>query len=126
MDATKKQLSRRKKVAYVAGPFRGPNMYETIMNIRKAEAMACELWVMGFTVICPHTNTANMEGLLPDDGFLIGDIELIKRSDFVVLYLPHDHPKIINSKGTQGEIKFCAENNVSVYDDLSVVKLYQG
>ena len=71
------------KVAYIVGPYRSKKGTKGIVdNIQKAEKVALKYWKKGYAVICPHKNTALMEG--PDDMFLIGDHELVKRSDIIV------------------------------------------
>lgn len=73
------------KLAYVAGPYRAKTVSGIVQNIREAEAIAIELWKMGFAVLCPHTNTALMDGAMPDETFLEGTLEMMRRCDFVVL-----------------------------------------
>lgn len=73
-------------IAYVAGPYRDPRgAWYIRQNIQKAEQVAAELWTLGYVVICPHTNTGLMDGLVPDDVWLAGGLELLARSDVVVL-----------------------------------------
>ncbi|HYE77969.1 MAG TPA: DUF1937 family protein [bacterium] len=72
-------------VAYVAGPYRdGRGSFFVEQNIRAAEAIAVELWKMGFAVICPHANTRHFDGSAPDSVWLEGDLEFVRRSDVLV------------------------------------------
>ncbi len=87
------------KVAFVAGPFRGPNAWEIECNIRRAETVALELWRLGFAVICPHTNSRFFQGAAPDEVWLKGDLEFLRRCDLVVLA-----PGWRKSSGTAGEV----------------------
>ncbi len=73
------------KVAYIAGPYRGPNEWPFTQNIRLAEQVALELWKMGYAVICPHKNTAYFGGACTDLTWLLGDQEFVRRSDVVVM-----------------------------------------
>jgi len=73
------------KVVYVAGPFRGPNSWAMEQNIRKAEALALEVWKLGAACICPHTNTRFFQGAAEDTVWLDGDLEILKRCDAVLL-----------------------------------------
>jgi len=73
------------KVAYIMGPYRAKTIYEMVQNIRRAEVVALKYWEKGYAVICPHKNTALLDGFLPDEVWLKGDRELIKRSDVVVV-----------------------------------------
>lgn len=74
------------RVAYIAGPYRDPRgAYYVRQNIRVAEEAALALWRAGFAVICPHMNTALFDGAADDAVWLAGDLEIIKRCDFVVM-----------------------------------------
>jgi hypothetical protein len=73
------------KVVYIAGPFRAANAWLIEQNIRRAEEVALEVWRMGAAVICPHTNTRFFQGAADDEVWLKGDLELVKRSDAVVM-----------------------------------------
>ena len=59
------------KVVYVAGPFRGRDSWEIESNIRRAEALALEVWRAGAAALCPHANTRFFQGAA-DDGVMIG------------------------------------------------------
>lgn len=76
---------KRKKVVYVAGPFRGANHWEQEQNIRRAEEAALEVWRAGGAALCPHTNTRFYQGACPDEVWLEGDLELLSRCDAVYL-----------------------------------------
>ena len=83
------------KKAYVAGPYRAKTHYEIEQNIRRAEAVAIELWQKGYAVFCPHKNTAHFDGLCPDYVWLEGDLEWLVYADVLVLV-----PGWENSLGT--------------------------
>lgn len=87
-----------KKVAYVAGPYRAETIHGVVENIRSAEAVAIELWKMGYAVICPHKNSALLDGVCSDETWLEGALELLRRSDIVVLA-----PGWLDSAGTGRE-----------------------
>lgn len=73
------------KVVYIAGPFRGANYWEQENNIRRAEKLAHDVWLLGAAALCPHTNTRFFQGSAPDDVWLEGDLELMRRCDAVIL-----------------------------------------
>lgn len=73
------------KVAYICGPYRAASIYEITENIRKAREVALKYWRLGYAVICPHSNTALMDGACNDSVWLDGDLELLKRADVVVM-----------------------------------------
>lgn len=72
------------KVVYVCGPFRGANSWEIECNIRRAEALALQVWQTGAACICPHANTRFYQGAAPDAVWLDGDLELLRRCDAVL------------------------------------------
>ena len=76
---------RRMKLAYIAGPYRAATVYGIKENIRRAEAVALKWWKKGYAVICPHANTSLFDGELPDETFLEGTMEMLRRSDVVVM-----------------------------------------
>lgn len=73
------------KVAYIAGPFRSKTPWGVELNIRMAEMVAASYWRKGFAVITPHANSRFFTGIVPDETFLEGDLEILKRCDLLVL-----------------------------------------
>lgn len=71
-------------VLYLAGPYRAKNGRTVRENIRNAERIAIKWWKAGFAVICPHLNTAFFDGEAPDEVWLDGDLEILKRCDTVL------------------------------------------
>lgn len=88
-------------VVYIAGPFRAANAWEVEQNIRRAEAVALGVWQAGWVALCPHLNTHHFQGVLPDETWLTGDLELLYRCD-VVLTVPGWEL----SEGARAEVKF--------------------
>ena len=69
------------KLIYVSGPYRDSTEWGRILNIRNAEMVAIECWQRGWAVICPHKNTEHFGGILPDQAWMDGDLEMIRRCD---------------------------------------------
>jgi hypothetical protein len=105
------------KVVYVAGAYRGSCEWEVEANIRKAEAIALQLWKMGAVAICPHKNTAHFGGALPDERWLQGDLELVRRSDAVCCA-----PGWEESEGARGEVALAHELAIPVFANPGQVK----
>ena len=93
------------KVAYISGAYRSylPNgkvnpsgIYD---NIQEARKVAIKYWKLGYAVICPHTNTAMMDGACDDQIWIKGDIELLRRSNIVVML-----PNFEQSEGARREL----------------------
>lgn len=91
-------------VVYIAGPYRGESVWETHRNIQAAELVAAGYWERGFTVICPHKNSGYMSGVVNERVFLEGCLELLRRSDMVVMV-----PGWEKSEGAKAEFKLAAE-----------------
>jgi hypothetical protein len=72
------------KLVYVAGPYRAPTEWQLVQNIRRAEALALEVWQLGLACICPHKNTALLGGAADDSLWLEGDLEMMRRCDAVI------------------------------------------
>ncbi len=75
-----------KKVCFISGPYRsklGPSGIHD--NIEKARAAAIEMWKRGYAVICPHMNSAMMDGACDDPVWLEGDLEFVRRSDVIYM-----------------------------------------
>jgi hypothetical protein len=73
------------RLVYISGPYRAKSEIGILNNIRAAETIALKYWGLGFSVICPHKNTAFLGGTFPDHVWLDGDLEMLRRSDIVVM-----------------------------------------
>lgn len=104
-------------VGYVAGPFRGKSHWEIHENIRNAERLALEVWRLGAACICPHTNTIHFQDSAPDDVWLAGDLEMVKRCDFVLMT-----PDWARSSGARAEEAFARQHQIPVFYDLKALK----
>ena len=60
------------KLVYIAGPYRAPTPWQVEQNIRAAMDAAVVVWAAGLYALCPHANTARMEGVTSDESFLAG------------------------------------------------------
>ena len=72
-------------VVYVAGPFRAPTPWLIEQNVRTAEAASLEIWKLGAAALCPHTNTRFFQHSAPDEVWIEGTLELLRRCDALVL-----------------------------------------
>lgn len=88
------------KVIYVAGPYRADTERGVLENIRRAEAVAIEVWQSGHVALTPHLNTRFFGGICPDSVWLEGALELLRRCDGMILV-----PRWKKSSGTLAEIE---------------------
>ncbi len=105
------------KIAYIAGPYRAKSIYNVVQNIRKAEHVSVALWRMGIPNICPHKNTALLDGCIGGEGFgdasvwIDGDLEMLRRCDLVVMF-----PGWEGSEGARAERQCAINNNIPVFE----------
>lgn len=107
-------------IVYVAGPFRAANTWEIEQNIRRAEALALEVWRHVGPAICPHTNTRFYQGAAPDDVWLNGDLAILDRCDAVILVEGWER-----SSGTRAEVAWAQEAGVPVFQSLPDLLLWK-
>ena len=105
------------KVVYIAGPFRGATTWEIEQNIRRAEALALEVWQLGgLAVICPHTNTRFFHGAASDEIWLEGDLELVRRSDLMLTTVDW-----ARSSGAVAEVELTQRLGIPVFHTIQAV-----
>lgn len=107
------------KTIYIAGPYRAESLAEIQHNIFEARIYAEDIWQLGHFAFCPHLNSANMDGLVPDEVFLAAGLLMIEKCDAV--YVVHGFRK---SKGTLAEIAHATKLGIPVY--YSIEKLKEG
>lgn len=107
------------KVVFVAGPYRASSEWNVLVNIRQAELLALEVWKLGACALCPHKNTAHFGGAAPDELWLEGARELMRRSDAVVCT-----PRWNESVGAQGEVSLALEMGIPVFYQLEELRAW--
>lgn len=104
------------KVVYVAGAYRAPTVAGIRRNIEAARTVAETIWRLGHCALCPHLNSALMDGIAPDAVFLAGGLLLLRRSDAVVLV-----PGWRKSTGTGQERKLAIELELPVLEYIDLL-----
>ena len=100
------------RMLFVAGPYRAKNAAGIRRNIENARLIAEELWTQGFGVICPHLNSAFMDGVAPDRQFLEADLMMLERCCDGLVCVPGWQ----KSEGARGEVKRARELNLPVFE----------
>ena len=72
-------------VVYIAGKYRARTPWRVLANVRAAQEVALSVWKLGAVALCPHSNTGLFDGEAPDEVWLQGDIELLRRCDAVLM-----------------------------------------
>ncbi len=99
------------KLVFVAGPYRADSEFKVVQNIRKAEALALRVWLAGAACICPHKNTAFLGGAAPDETWLSGALEMVRRCD--ALICTEDWAI---SRGAMGEVELAKSLQIPVFE----------
>ncbi len=105
-------MSERMPVVFIAGPYRAGTVWQVQRNIREARERSLEVWLAGGCALCPHANTANFDGAAPDEVWLAGARELVRRSD-AVLTLPGWE----GSEGARAEVELARALLMPIFDN---------
>lgn len=104
-------------VVYIIGPYRAPTPTGVLRNIAVAREAALQVWKCGAVALCPHLNTALFDGECPDETWLEGDMELLKRCDAVFLV-----GWWIDSRGSLEEVKAALQQGKPLFDDFASLR----
>jgi hypothetical protein len=80
------------KLIYIAGPFRHPSQFTAGQDCFAVQENIMRAMRLGLAVartgtafpVIPHANTMFMNGSAPDEIWLQGDLELLRRSDAIL------------------------------------------
>lgn len=73
------------KRLFISHPYRDNSIYKIDENIQSAKIFAKKYWLLGYSVYCPHLNTAFMDDLIPDKVWLEAHMSWLKLCDTVVM-----------------------------------------
>jgi hypothetical protein len=106
------------KIVYIAAPFRAKNAWEIEKNIRRAEVIGFEVAKLGAMPLIPHANTRFFHGTLPDQFWLDGTMELLRRCDAAFFLAGWE-----KSSGCRAEREE-AERRMAVFEYLPDLELW--
>jgi hypothetical protein len=111
----------RVPVVYIAGPFRAKTPWLIEQNVRRAEAVALEVWKLGAAALCPHANTRHFQNSAKDEIWMRGTMELLRRCDAIVLLKEWK-----TSEGSRAEVDYAFSRGLPVFNehDLDVMELW--
>jgi len=98
------------KLAYISGAYRSKSINGIHDNIQKARQVSIEYWRKGYAVICPHTNTAFMDGACEDHVWIEGDLEMLRRCDVVIML-----PDWEESEGARAEYEEAVKHEKIIF-----------
>lgn len=73
------------KIAFIIGPYHADTCSEIDANIQLARKAARRLWRSGYAVICPHSNSSHFGGVVSEETFRKGYLEILERCALVDL-----------------------------------------
>jgi hypothetical protein len=100
------------RIAYVSGPYRAKTVLGVTKHILQARWVAIRLWKLGYSVVCPHMNTA----WFPHEkqiAYINGDLEIISRfreTDCMVML-----PGWQNSSGSRAEWEYAMTRKLKIF-----------
>lgn len=94
----------RRKVIYVSGPYRAKTEAQVFQNIMRARDAAIKLWDKGWVALCPHLNTMLFGGVVSEDEFIAGDLELVTRCDAIFMLEGWPHSEGANMERTAAQM----------------------
>lgn len=103
-----------KPLIYIAGPYRAKTINGIYKNIQAARNAAVELAQNGYPFICPHLNSAFMDGIRDDEFWLAMGKELLARCTAVLALNGWS-----KSKGTKLEIARAKEISIPIFYNLN-------
>jgi hypothetical protein len=107
------------KLIYIAGPYRAATPWEVEANVRRAEALALEVWRLNAVPVCPHTMSRYFYGSIPEPVALAGCCALLARCDAVIVI-----PGWEASAGTVKEIDHAGFADIPVFDGLTRLAIW--
>ena len=75
----------RNELVFISGKYSAPTREGVQENIEVAKRYLKKYILLGYPVICPHTNTAFLGGTAPYDFFVNMYLEILERCDIVVM-----------------------------------------
>ena len=99
------------KVIFVSGKYKATTENGVYENIQHARREAHKLWEEGWSVVCPHMNTAFM-GDNDDLKYLDGDLEILRRCDAIYMLNGSEY-----SLGAIEELKLAKELGLEIIQE---------
>jgi hypothetical protein len=116
------------KLVYVAGPFRAvssyipghQDMFAVQENIMAAMKLGLEVArIAGAFPVIPHANTMFFTAAAPDEVWLNGDLEMLRRCDAILMT-----PDWKRSSGARAEHEFAKEHGLPVFYEVDPLRAW--
>lgn len=104
-------MTKRKRL-YISGPYRAKTINEVYNNIAEARRRAEWGWANGFFPICPHLNSAMMDGAVADEVFLECYLQLVDLCHMILMVTGWKE-----SEGSKAELLRAEKSGLIVMSD---------
>lgn len=104
-----------KPLIYLAGPFRAPTQWGITQNVHAAKEALASAARERLYVVCPHTMTADFQGVAPDEFWLDMTLEMMRRCDAVWVFSTG------RSTGTEVEVAEAERLGKPVFTDFGTL-----
>ena len=104
-------------VVYCAGPFRASTPWGIEQNVRRAEEVGLEVAKAGAVPLIPHAMYRFFQNSLPDEFWLEGTLELLRRCDALVLTEGWEA-----STGSRGEVAEAKRLGIPVFESVAELR----
>lgn len=104
---------------YVAGAYRAPTPWLIEQNVRRAEAVALQVWRAGAVAVCPHLLTRFFQNSLPDSVWVGGLISLLRTCHALFVVSGSEE-----SEGTGDEVREAFRLGIPVFTDLAELRAW--
>ena len=97
------------KIVYIAHPYHSGTIDGIAENIWHARKVAKVYWQRGYAVFSPCQNSAFLDGVVPAQSFLDGDLAILAKCDLLVL-----SGDWLASEGCVSEKIFAERNSIPI------------
>jgi hypothetical protein len=102
------------KIVFIAGAYSAPTEWDVIQNIRASEDAAIQIWNLGVAAMCSNKNQAHLGGSAPNNVWLEGNLEFVRRSDAVFCVSGWE-----KSSGARAEVEAAQKAGIPLFSEMS-------
>lgn len=100
-------MHNRKPLIFISAPYRAETDSSLFENAIFVRILATDIWGQGGVAVAPHLNSFMMGGLVPEEMFLQGYCDLLRRCDAVLFAGLYK-----KSEGCQMELQAAKDSNI--------------
>lgn len=96
-----------KPLIFISAPYRAGTDSSLFDNAIFVRILTIDIWQQGGVAVAPHLNSFMLGGLVPEEGFLQGYCDLLRRCDAVLFAGLYEQ-----SEGCQMELQAAKDSNI--------------